>query len=213
MVYGYARVSTKLQETDGNSLEAQEEQLRAAGAVEIYRDTFTGTKAERPELERLKRKLVAGDKVIVTKLDRLARSTEDGLSLIKGWTEQGISIHVLNMGLIDHTPTGKLILTVMLAFAEFERDMIIERTQEGRVLARRDPNYKEGRKKKFTRAQMEHALNLLDTHSYKQVEALTGISKSTWAYCSIFSDRNNDNDKTGYKHSAHLFYRPIDPAH
>ena len=82
MVYGYARVSTKLQETDGNSLEAQEEQLRAAGAVEIYRDTFTGTKAERPELERLKRKLVAGDKVIVTKLDRLARSTEDGLSLI-----------------------------------------------------------------------------------------------------------------------------------
>lgn len=179
MVYGYARVSTKLQETDGNSLEAQEEQLRVAGAVEIYRDTFTGTKAERPELERLKRKLVAGDKVIVTKLDRLARSTEDGLSLIKGWTEQGISIHVLNMGLIDHTPTGKLILTVMLAFAEFERDMIIERTQEGRVLARRDPNYKEGRKKKFTRAQMEHALNLLDTHSYKQVEALTGISKST----------------------------------
>ena len=179
MVYGYARVSTKLQETDGNSLEAQEEQLRAAGAIEIYRDTFTGTKAERPELERLKRKLLAGDKVIVTKLDRLARSTEDGLSLIKGWTEQGISIHVLNMGLIDHTPTGKLILTVMLAFAEFERDMIVERTQEGRVLARRDPNYKEGRKKKFTRAQMEHALNLLDTHSYKQVEALTGISKST----------------------------------
>ncbi len=179
MVYGYARVSTKLQETDGNSLEAQEEQLRAAGAVEIYRDTFTGTKAERPELERLKRKLVAGDKVIVTKLDRLARSTEDGLSLIKEWAEQGISIHVLNMGLIDHTPTGKLILTVMLAFAEFERDMIVERTQEGRVLARRDPNYKEGRKKKFTRAQIEHALNLLDTHSYKQVEALTGISKST----------------------------------
>ena len=84
----------------------------------------------------MKRKLVAGDKVIVTKLDRLARSTEDGLSLIKGWTEQGISIHVLNMGLIDHTPTGKLILTVMLAFAEFERDMIVERTQEGRVLAR-----------------------------------------------------------------------------
>lgn len=190
MVCGYARVSTKLQETDGNSLEAQEEQLRAAGAVEIYRDTFTGTKAERPELERLKRKLVAGDKVIVTKLDRLARSTEDGLSLIKGWTEQGISIHVLNMGLIDHTPTGKLILTVMLAFAEFERDMIVERTQEGRVLARRDPNYKEGRKKKFTRAQMEHALNLLDTHSYKQVEALTGISKSTLIRAKREKERN-----------------------
>ena len=120
MVYGYARVSTKLQETDGNSLEAQEEQLRASGVVEIYRDTFTGTKAERPELERLKRKLVAGDKVIVTKLDRLARSTEDGLSLIKGWTEQGISIHVLNMGLIDHTPTGKLILGGLILMKVFE---------------------------------------------------------------------------------------------
>lgn len=134
MVYGYARVSTKLQETDGNSLEAQEEQLRASGAVEIYRDTFTGTKAERPELERLKRKLVAGDKVIVTKLDRLARSTEDGLSLIKEWAEQGISIHVLNMGLIDHTPTGKLILTVMLGFAEFERDMIMSVRRKGGFL-------------------------------------------------------------------------------
>lgn len=108
MVYGYARVSTKLQETDGNSLEAQEEQLRVAGAVEIYRDTFTGTKAERPELERLKRKLVAGDKVIVTKLDRLARSTEDGLSLIKGWTEQGISIPCVKYGIDRSYPNREI---------------------------------------------------------------------------------------------------------
>lgn len=179
ITYGYARVSTKLQATDGNSLESQEVQLRDAGATHIFKDTFTGTRAERPELDKLKNVLVSGDKVIVTKLDRLARSTEDGLELIKNWMEQGISIHVLNMGLIDNTPTGKLILTVLLAFAEFEREMICERTQEGRMIARQNPDYVEGRKKKYSKAQINHALELLKTNSYKQVESMTGISKST----------------------------------
>ena len=179
MVYGYARVSTKLQATDGNSLESQEMQLRDAGATSIYKDAFTGTKSERPKLDELKEKLMPGDKIIVTKLDRLARSTEDGLALIKDWNANNITVHVLNMGCIDNTPTGKLILTVMLAFAEFERDMIVERTQEGRAIARLDPDYKEGRHKKYTKAQMQHALQLLETHSYKQVEAMPGISKST----------------------------------
>ena len=179
MIYGYARVSTKLQASDGNSLESQEMQLCDAGATIIYKDTFTGTKAERPELDKLKSILQSGDKVVVTKLDRLARSTEDGLELIKSWMENGISIHVLNMGLIDNTPTGRLIMTVLLAFAEFERDMIVERTQEGRAIARQNPEYRDGRKKKFTKQQMAHALKLLDDNSYKQVEAMTGISKST----------------------------------
>lgn len=179
MIYGYARVSTKLQASDGNSLEAQALQLKQAGASKIYKDAFTGTKAARPELDKLKEVLRKGDRIIVTKLDRLARSTEDGLNLVKHWHEQGISIHVLNMGLIDSTPSGKLILTVMLAFAEFERDMICERTQEGRAIARLDPEYKEGRKKKFTRQQIAHALDLLENNSYTQVVKMTGISKST----------------------------------
>ena len=178
-IYGYARVSTKLQATDGNSLESQEMQLKDAGATIIYKDAFTGTKSDRPELDKLKSKLVPGDKIIVTKLDRLARSTEDGLALIKAWNANNITVHVLNMGCIDNTPTGKLILTVMLAFAEFERDMICERTQEGRAIARLNPEYKEGRKKKFTSQQINHALELLETNSYKQVEAMLGISKST----------------------------------
>ena len=179
MQYGYCRVSTKNQAKDGNSLETQEKLLRAAGAEIIFKDAFTGTKADRPELDKLKATLKKGDKVIVTKLDRLARSTEDGLNLVKLWHEQGISIHVLNMGLIDHTPSGKLILTVMLAFAEFERDMIVERTQEGREIARQNPNYRDGRKKKYTPQQMEHALAMLKKNSYNQVAAMTGISKST----------------------------------
>ena len=107
------------------------------GISMIFKDAFTGTKADRPELDKL------------------------------------------NMGLIDHTPSGKLILTVMLAFAEFERDMIVERTQEGREIARQNPNYRDGRKKKYTPQQMEHALAMLKKNSYNQVAAMTGISKST----------------------------------
>lgn len=179
MVYGYARVSTKVQATDGNSLESQERQLMDAGASIIYKDTFTGTKSDRPELDNLKDQLVPGDKIIVTKLDRLARSTEDGLALIKDWNANNITVHVLNMGCIDNTPTGKLILTVMLAFAEFERDMIFERTQEGRAIARQNPDYREGRKKKYSVKRIKSALELLETHSYRQVEEMTGISKST----------------------------------
>lgn len=107
MVYGYARVSTKLQATDGNSLESQEKQLIDAGASIIFKDAFTVTKVDLPELDNLKSKLQTGDKVIVTKLDRLARSTEDGLALIKDWSDHNMSVHVLNMGCIDNTTTGK----------------------------------------------------------------------------------------------------------
>lgn len=191
VVYGYARVSTKIQASEGNSLESQKRQLREAGATIIYEDAFTDTKSARPELDRLKSALVPGDKVIVTKLDRLARSTEDGLQLIKVWLDNGISIHVLNMGLIDNTPTGRLILTVFLAFAEFERDMILERTQEGRAIARQKPDYQEGRKKKFTKDQIEHALDLLDSHSFKQVVDMTGISKSSLIRAKKARDNSN----------------------
>ena len=148
MIYGYARVSTKLQATDGNSIEAQIQQLKAAGASEIFQDAFTGVKTHRPELDKLLELVRSGDTIIITKLDRIARSTEEGLKLIQNLLDRNIAIHVLNMGLIDNTPTGKLIITVLLAFAEFERAMIIERTQEGRSIARLNPDYQEGRKKK-----------------------------------------------------------------
>jgi DNA invertase Pin-like site-specific DNA recombinase len=179
MIYGYARVSTKLQATDGNSIEAQVQQLQQSGATLVFRDTFTGTKKHRPALDELLTQLNPGDTVIVTKLDRIARSTEDGLELIQSLIDKDISVNVLNMGVINNTPTGKLILTVMLAFAEFERNMILERTQEGRAIARQQPNYKEGRKKKYTPERISAALEMLNTYSYKQVEVRTGISKST----------------------------------
>ena len=179
MIYGYARVSTKGQAKDGNSLEAQEIALRSAGAIEIYADAFTGTKANRPELDKLLAVMQSGDTMVVTKLDRIARSATQGIALIQSLLDRGIVVHVLNMGLMDNTPTGKLIRNIMLAFAEFERDMIVERTQEGKAIAKQNPDFKEGRPKKFSKIQIKHALDLLNEYSYKQVEQMTGISKST----------------------------------
>ncbi len=86
---------------------------------------------------------------------------------------------MLNMGIIDDSPTGRLIRNIMLAFSEFERDLIIQRTREGKEIARQNSNYREGGPKKFSRIQIDHALELLQTHSYKQVAAMTGISRAT----------------------------------
>lgn len=179
MVYGYCRVSTQMQAKDGNSLEVQEQLLKENGAEKIYSDAFTGTKAHRPELDKLLAALQSGDKLVVTKLDRIARSASQGIELIQSLLDKGITVHVLNMGLLDNTPTGKLIRNIMLAFAEFERDMIIERTQEGKAIARRQPDFREGRPRLYNKKQIQHALELLKDHSYRQVTELTGISKST----------------------------------
>lgn len=148
MIYGYARVSTKGQARDGNSLEAQTAALREAGAEEIYYDSFTGKKIDRPEFDKLRNRLLPGDKLMVTKLDRFARSAADGIRLIESLIDKGVTVHVLNIGIMDNTPTGKLIRNVMLSFAEFERDMIVERTQEGKAIARDKGIRVDGRPKK-----------------------------------------------------------------
>lgn len=179
MIYGYARVSTQGQAKDGNSLDAQRKALIDNGAEQVYEDTFTGTKEHRPELDKLLSVIKKGDKLIVTKLDRIARSASQGTELIQSLLDKGVIVHILNMGIMDNTPTGKLIRTVLLAFAEFERDMIVERTQEGKAIAKQRTDYVEGRPKKYSKKQIVHALELLENHSYKQVEQLTGISKST----------------------------------
>lgn len=179
MIYGYARVSTKGQAKDGNSLEAQEKALKESGASEIYVDAFTGTKTDRPEFDKLMDKIQKGDTLIVTKLDRFARSMTQGSELVSDLVEKGIKVYILNIGVMDNTPSSKLIRNVFFAFAEFERDMIVERTMEGKVIAKQNPDFREGRPKKYSRKQIEHALELLDSNSYKQVEDMTGISKST----------------------------------
>ena len=179
MIIGYERVSTRGQARDGNSLEYQEEQLRSAGVEKIYYDTYTGKVSERPELDKLMKKLQSGDTLVVTKLDRVARSVAAGSELIDELNNKGVKVNILNMGIIDDTPTGKLLRNVMLSFAEFERDLIVQRTQEGKEIAKRKPGYKEGRPRKYTKKQLEHAMELLKDNSYNQVSELTGISVST----------------------------------
>ena len=125
MVFGYARVSTNSQARDGNSLDFQVQALKQAGAVEIFSDVFSGSKNARPQLNKLLNIIQFGDILIITKLDRIARSVIHGIQLIENLNSKGVTIDVLNMGIIDDSPTGKLIRNIMLAFSEFERDMII----------------------------------------------------------------------------------------
>ena len=179
MIYGYGRVSTKGQAKDGNSLEAQERLLKEHGAEIIYMDSFTGTKMTRPEFDKLLEELKAGDTLVVAKLDRFARSVSQASDLITKLIDDGIRVDVCNLGILDNSSMSTLMRNILLSFAQFERDMIVERTQEGKAIARQNPDFREGRPKKYGRTQINHALELLKHHSYKQVEAMTGISKST----------------------------------
>ena len=179
MIYGYARVSTKGQAKDGNSLEAQEKQLKENGAEKIFIESFTGVKMERPELDKLINRIQDGDTLIVTKLDRFARSVSQASNLITTLIDKGVRVNVLNLGILDNSSVSTLMRNILLSFAQFERDMIVERTQEGKAIARQREDFREGRPKKYGKKQIGHALDLLETHSYKQVEEITGISKST----------------------------------
>lgn len=180
MKFGYIRVSTRKQARDGNSLEAQREALTAAGAEKIYTDTFTGTKMDRPEWDKLRAQLRRGDVLIVTRLDRLARSVSQASGLITDMIDEGITINVLNLGILSNDSVNTLLRNVLLSFAQFERDMIVQRTQEGKAVARAtDPDFREGRPPKFDAEQLDHAMELLENHSYAQTAKLTGISKST----------------------------------
>lgn len=180
MIYGYARVSTAMQQKDGNSLEDQTKLLESYGCQKIITEAFSGKTMERPQFQFLMAKLRQGDTLVVCKLDRFARTAIEGVQTVRELFDRGIRVHILNMGLIENTLTGNLILTVMLAFAEYERGMIVERTQTGKAIAKTDPSFREGRPQKYNNIQLNHALNLLlSGRTYKQVETMTGISKST----------------------------------
>lgn len=181
-IIGYVRVSTKGQ-LDGYSIDQQiGEILSVYKEVVIYEEGLSGAK-ERPVFNEVLSILEKDDILVVTKLDRFCRTTKEGLQYIDMLLEKRVKIHILNMGLIENTPIGKLIVTNLLAFAEFERAMIIERTQSGKAIAKTKEGFKEGRPKKFTKKQLDNALSMLNinggNYSYSQVEELLGISKST----------------------------------
>src|SRR3989442_2726017 len=131
-MYGYARVSTRDQD-----LTSQEHELRAAGCAKIYKEKVSGAKTDRAELAKAIRRLEAGDMLVVTRLDRLARSTRDLLNVLDAVAQQGAGFKSIHDAWADTTtPHGKLMLTVLGGLAEFERELIRSRTGDGRARAK-----------------------------------------------------------------------------
>lgn len=176
-IYGYARVSSKTQ-LHGNSLEEQTSTLTENGATEVITEQYTGKTTSRPKLQNLLESLQPGDTLMVTKLDRLARNVSEGIDLIRALFTKNVKVHVLNIGLLENTSMGNFFITTLLAVAELERSMIIERTQAGKEIARTKAGFREGRPP-IQAAKIQLALSLLAQHSYNEVEAMTGISKAT----------------------------------
>ena len=178
-IVGYARVSSKGQ-LDNNSMDQQQREiLNRYGNAIIYSEQFTGTTTQRPIFNDVVKNLIKGDTLVVCKLERLARNTTEGIELVQGLFNKGVSVHVLNVGLLENTTMGKFFLTTLLAVAEMERNTIIERTQNGKAIAKTKEGFKEGRPKSYTPKQINNAIEMLKNNSYTEVAEITGISKST----------------------------------
>jgi DNA invertase Pin-like site-specific DNA recombinase len=168
MIVGYARVST-----DGQTLDAQQSALKAAGAEKLFSEKVSGARSDRKELLRAIAALSAGDVLLVTRLDRLARSTRDLLNVLATISEKSAGFRSLADPMIDTTsPHGRLILAVLGALAEFERSMILARTEEGRKRAQ-ERGVRFGRKPKLSAFQIAEALRRRDAG-----EPLTEIGRS-----------------------------------
>lgn len=174
MKFGYARVST-----DDQELARQIDALNNYGVDKIYKEKITGIKASRPELDKLKNALREGDSVIIESLSRLGRSTKDLLALLEEWDKQGIKLMSLKENIDTTTPTGKLLVTVLSAISQFERDITVQRTNEGLQAARA-----RGRKGGRPKANAENVRKAVDyynrqTMSVKEITAICGISQAT----------------------------------
>lgn len=186
MIYGYARVSTAKQ-IKGNSLEEQRQELinKNCPVENIVEESYTGTTTNKPKFKELINKLQRNDTLMVTKLDRFARTVNEGNEIINQLLEKGVNVHILNMGFMDNTPNSKMIRTLFLAFAEYERDMIIERTQAGRAKAKElDPigfAERDGRPRALTKDREEFAIDLIKNqhYSYKRASEMLNISERT----------------------------------
>lgn len=173
-IYGYARVSTREQD-----LSRQIDLLRSYNCNEILTEKMTGTKSDRPELERLKDKLRPGDIVVVESFSRLGRSTKDLIELVNYFEEHNIKLISSKENFDTSTPQGRLMMTVFQAFSQFERDLIVERTREGLQSAR--ARGRKGGRPRVKQKDIDNAINLYDTnaHSLAKIEELSGVSKAT----------------------------------
>lgn len=178
MIYGYASVSVRGQ-FEATSIDEQTKLIKqrypsAEMIIEQYEDP-----KHRPILQEKISKMYSGDTLVVSKLDRFCGTIKDAIVLIEEALKKNIRINIINIGMIDNTHNGRTIMNILIALAEFDKAMMIERTQVGKAIAKGKEGFKEGRPKKFSKEELAQALELLKTNSYKYVEEQTGISKST----------------------------------
>lgn len=173
-VFGYARVSTEAQ-----NLDRQLDALEHYGVDMIYNEKMSGTKKNRPELAKLLDRITEGDTVVVESLSRLGRSTKDLIELTEIFQSKGVNLVSLKESIDTNSPTGKLLFTLMSAIAQFERDVIADRTREGLKAAR--ARGRTGGRPRADPEQVKKAVKLYKTEQYsiKEIEELTGIKKST----------------------------------
>jgi len=173
-VFGYARVSTESQ-----NLDRQIDALKKYGVDHIYNEKLTGTKRERPELTKMLERMTAGDTVVVESLSRLGRSTKDLIELTEVFHNKGVNLVSLKESIDTSSSTGKLLFTLMSAIAQFERDVISDRTREGLNSAR--ARGRVGGRPKTNPDSVKKAMKLHSTRQYsvKEIEELTGVKKDT----------------------------------
>ena len=173
-VFGYARVSTEAQ-----NLDRQLDALKKYGADHIYNEKMTGTKLERPELAKMLDRMTEGDTVVIESLSRLGRSTKDFIELVELFQGKGVNLVSLKESIDTSTPTGKLLFTLMSAIAQFERDVIADRTREGLKSAR--TRGRTGGRPRANETQVKKAIKLYHTQQYsiREIEELTGVKKDT----------------------------------
>ncbi len=172
--FGYARVSTEQQ-----NLDRQLDMLRKYGTDHIYNEKMTGTKRNRPELEKMLERMTKGDTVVVESLSRLGRSTKDLIELMETFNQKGVNLISLKESIDTTTSTGKLLFTLMSALAQFERDVLSERTREGLSSAR--ARGRKGGRPSANESAVKKAVRLYRTNEYsvKEICDLTGVKKTT----------------------------------
>ena len=178
MIYGYCRATTPKQIELGY-LEEQKNRIqeRYFDSI-IYNETSLDMNVK-PEFDRLMNDIKPGDTLVVTRLDRFAKSIEDACNIVKMLRDQNIDLHILNIGLIDNSILGNVIYETFAAISEFDKALLVERIQTGKNKAKKSSGFREGRPKKYSQETIDEALDMLNSYSYKKVEEMTGISKST----------------------------------
>ena len=173
-IFGYARVSTEQQ-----NLDRQLDALRKYGCDIIFNEKMTGTKRDRPELAKLLDRMTDGDTVVIESLSRLGRSTKDLIELTELFQSKGVHLVSLKEQIDTSTSTGKLLFTLMSAIAQFERDVIADRTREGLKSAR--ARGRTGGRPRTDADAVRKAIKLYNTRQYsiREIEELTGVKKST----------------------------------